>query len=152
MNNKNQWIWADLAIILVVATGVLSTITGCDSADTNSKEIIIAPAVANLSSGRGAGVVFAVDNAIGGTFTTSTSTSTNGNTSSTSTTATSTSTNQTLFYPLEWSVSTPSLGTIRSASGNTAVYESLGGEGNNIITVRDQDDNKGQAVVVQRAQ
>jgi hypothetical protein len=151
MTRKNKWNFAKFVAMLTAATGTFATITGCDSATTDSKEIVISPTIANISATKGAGVLLAVNNVVGGTFTTSTSTSTNNGTTTT-TTSSSSGTNQTLYYPLEWSVSAPSLGYIKSSSGNTAIYESLGGAGNNTISVRDQDDKKGQSVVVQTAQ
>jgi hypothetical protein len=56
----------------------------------------------------------------------------------------------TLFLPLEWSVSDPSLGTIISSAGFSAVYRSTGKVGDNVVTVRDQGDAAGTTVVVQR--
>ena len=150
MNNKNKWVLLKYIMMLIASAGTFSTISGCDSATTDSAEIVISPTIAHLSATKGDGVLFAVNNYVGGTFSTSTSTSTNGNTVST-TTSSSSGTNQTLYYPLEWSVSSPSLGYIKSSTGRTAIYESLGGAGNNTVSVRDQDGKKGQAVVVQTA-
>ena len=55
-----------------------------------------------------------------------------------------------LYLPLEWSVSNESLGRIVESSGNSAVYESNGTPGNNVITVRDQGVAEGVAVVYWR--
>lgn len=55
-----------------------------------------------------------------------------------------------LALPLVWTVSDPNLGVIRSTVGLSAVYESSGRVGNNIITVRDQGQAEGLATVVQR--
>jgi hypothetical protein len=55
-----------------------------------------------------------------------------------------------LVMPLVWSVSNPSIGGILSASGDSAVYESNGTWGQNTITVLDQSDREGVAVVEQR--
>ena len=56
-----------------------------------------------------------------------------------------------LALPLVWSVSNPSLGTIVSASGSNATYSAnTGRTGNNIVTVQDQYDNKGSAVITQQ--
>ncbi len=54
-----------------------------------------------------------------------------------------------LFLPLEWSVSNPSLGRILASGGYTAVYESIGGKGRNIVTVRDQSGREGIAGIEQ---
>jgi hypothetical protein len=137
------------ALATFALTGLVVSILGCESGTTDSKEIVVSPTIINIPSTKGNGVFFVANRAVGSTLTESSSTTTNNNTTTTSTTVSSGTTNQTLFYPLQWSVSTPSIGFIRSASGNTAIYESLGGKGNNIIKVRDQDDNTGQAVVVQ---
>lgn len=56
-----------------------------------------------------------------------------------------------LALPLEWSVSNPSLGDIRSQSGAKAIYKAnTGRKGDNVITVRDQYKNEGSAVVTQK--
>ena len=56
-----------------------------------------------------------------------------------------------LALPLKWSVSDPGLGGLISASGSNATYMATAGRtGNNVITVRDQYDNKGSAVVTQQ--
>lgn len=55
-----------------------------------------------------------------------------------------------LALPLMWTVSDSSLGTIRSAVGVSAVYQSTGKKGNNIVTVRDQGEAEGMATVTQR--
>jgi hypothetical protein len=63
-------------------------------------------------------------------------------------TASYASTNVALALPLEWSVSAPALGTITGSGGLTAIYQGKNVEGNNTITVRDQGDNSGIAVVI----
>ena len=56
-----------------------------------------------------------------------------------------------LALPLSWSVSSPALGSIISSSGSNATYKANAGQkGDNIITVRDQYDNEGSAVVTQQ--
>ena len=50
--------------------------------------------------------------------------------------------------PLVWSVSDPARGILRASGGLTAVYEGQNVAGNNTITVRDQGDNSGIAVVI----
>jgi len=145
MTTQSKLLCSILRGTLAAILGCFAMIAGCESGTTDSEEILVAPSIANISASKGDGVLFVVNSALGSTF--STSTTTNGST--VTTTTSSGTTNQTLFYPLEWSVSTPSLGFIRTSSGNTAIYESLGGRGNNIVTVRDQDGKTGQAVVVQ---
>ncbi len=55
-----------------------------------------------------------------------------------------------LALPLVWTVSDPALGGIKSSAGVTAIYESTGKRGNNAITVRDQGEAEGVAVVSQQ--
>jgi hypothetical protein len=50
--------------------------------------------------------------------------------------------------PLVWSVSDPARGIIRASGGLMAIYEGQNVAGNNTITVRDQGDNSGIAVVI----
>jgi len=61
----------------------------------------------------------------------------------------STYTNNLLAYPIEWSVTDPSLGTIVGNSGNNALYQRTGKNGNNTVIARDQYDNEGYATVKQ---
>jgi hypothetical protein len=42
------------------------------------------------------------------------------------------------------------LGDIKSSAGVTAIYQSTGKAGNNVISVRDQGDSEGVAVVTQQ--
>lgn len=60
------------------------------------------------------------------------------------------STNQALFLPLVWSVSDVALGSVRSSGGLSAIYERRGeAAGNNYVTVRDQGNAEGVAVITQ---
>jgi len=63
-------------------------------------------------------------------------------------TATPNSTNQ-LTYPLEWSVSDGSLGSISATTANSAVYKSTGKNGSNVVKAKDQYGNEGVATVDQ---
>lgn len=63
-------------------------------------------------------------------------------------TASYASTNVALALPLEWSVSDPARGSITSSGGLTAIYQGKNVKGNNTITVRDQGENSGIAVVI----
>ncbi|MEI7437340.1 MAG: hypothetical protein WCL16_11120 [bacterium] len=60
------------------------------------------------------------------------------------------STNFVLSLPLVWSVGDTSLGNIRASAGLTAIYEAGAASGNNIVTVHDQGEASGVAVVTQR--
>lgn len=139
MKTRNAWL-----LSMVAGVGVCALVVGgCESTDTDSHDITVYPSVARINSGRGAGQTFGVATVQGQTV----ESTTNG----TTTAQTTGSTNETFYYPLVWSVSDPSLGVIRSSEGNTAFYEVIGGEGNNVITVRDQGSSRGQAVVAQRS-
>ena len=54
-----------------------------------------------------------------------------------------------LYYPLVWTVSNPSLGFMRDAAGDSAVYEAYNAEGVNTVAVRDQGGAEGIASVTQ---
>ncbi len=54
-----------------------------------------------------------------------------------------------LYYPLEWQVSNPGLGSVRQTAGDTAVYVAGDSEGVNTITVRDQAGAEGVAAITQ---
>jgi hypothetical protein len=58
-----------------------------------------------------------------------------------------TDTNGSLYLPLKWSVSDASLGSVTGQGGLTALYQSNDRIGVNTVTVRDQADAKGFAVV-----
>ena len=55
-----------------------------------------------------------------------------------------------IFLPLEWSVGSPQLGRILASAGYTAIYESFGGQGQNVVTVFDRAGRAGRAVVNHR--
>jgi hypothetical protein len=55
-----------------------------------------------------------------------------------------------LYLPLKWSVSNSELGHIQESAGYSAVYESYGLAGNNVIEVKDQGTAEGVAVVYWR--
>ena len=57
------------------------------------------------------------------------------------------STSNTLYMPLEWTVSNPELGQISASGGRGAVYECYGIVGDNAITVKDQGSAEGVAIV-----
>lgn len=57
--------------------------------------------------------------------------------------------NREIMYPLEWSVSDPSMGTLRSAAGDAVVYVAARRSGPNSVMVRDQSGAKGVAAITQ---
>ena len=63
--------------------------------------------------------------------------------------ATPAHTNQVLYLPLNWVCRTPSLGYIKAAEGQTAIYESYPIIGNAIIAVTDQGESEGVIVIRQ---
>jgi hypothetical protein len=103
--------------LLSVATGL--AIVGCESTQTTDNVINVTPASKTVTNWET--VVFTAAAMIGS--------------------------NATLALPLTWSVSDPARGDIRASGGVTAIYEAKNLSGNNTITVRDQGDNAGIAVV-----
>jgi len=110
--------WVLATLVVVVAAGM--AMVGCESTQTTDNVITISPSSVILTND----------------FETLTFT------------ASMTSTNTSLTLPLVWSVSDPGRGTIRASGGVTAIYESKNLAGNNTVTVRDQGDNSGIAVVI----
>lgn len=109
----------------VVLAGLIGTlIVGCESTETTGSAITVTLSASTIT-GKGAVTLTAASS--GGTNT-----------------ATS------LALPLVWTVSDASLGDIKSSAGVTAIYESSGKVGNNAITVHDQGDSEGVAVVAQQ--
>ncbi|MEI6789412.1 MAG: hypothetical protein WCL49_13125 [bacterium] len=115
----NKWRMAGLAAVLSVMA--IGVWTGCESAGgTGGVSISPANPVLGSSSSNTTAVVFTA------------------------------SVSGQLALPLAWSVSNPTLGTIISASGSNATYKANEGRtGDNIVTVKDQYDNQGSAVVTQ---
>ena len=54
-----------------------------------------------------------------------------------------------ILYPLEWSVSDPTMGTLRSAAGDSVVYVAARRSGANSVSVRDQGGAEGVASITQ---
>jgi len=106
---------------LAVCFAVGLFVVGCDTTKTTDSVLTVSPPSATLT---GAGAT--------ATFTVSVSGS-----------------NTTVALPLVWAVSDASLGNIKAAAGVSAVYESTGKVGSNIITVRDQGQDEGLATVTQ---
>ena len=110
--------WLAAGMMVVLVAGM--AMVGCESTQTTDNVISISPASVTLTNDWGT-VVFAASLA---------------------------STNSSLALPLMWSVSDPARGTIRASGGLTAIYEGRNLGGNNTVTVRDQGDNSGIAVVI----
>ena len=110
--------WFTIGIIIAGLAGVV--IVGCESTKTTDNVITITPANPTLTNDYQT-VMF---------------------------TASANGTNTSLVLPLSWSVSNPERGTISASGSMMAVYQGtrLGGE--NMVTVRDQGDNEGVAIVV----
>jgi len=110
--------WVLAGLMAMFVAGL--AMVGCESTQTTDNVITVSPASVTLTNDW-ATVVF---------------------------TASLTSSNTVLALPLIWSVSDPARGTIRASGGLTAIYEGKNLGGNNTITVRDQGDNSGIAVVI----
>jgi len=108
------------AWVLAGLMAVALVIAGCESTQTTDNVITVSPASVTVTNDW-ATLTFA---------------------------ASMTSSNTSLALPLVWSVSDPARGTIRASGGLTAIYEGKNVGGNNTITVRDQGDNSGIAVVI----
>jgi hypothetical protein len=54
-----------------------------------------------------------------------------------------------LYMPLEWSVYNRSLGGVMSSAGHTAIYESNGKVGRNVVFVKDQSGREGIVAINQ---
>lgn len=106
----------------LVLAGWMVAMTGCEDAETASAALSLSPPDAELT-GRGATQVF---------------------------TASVTVEEEDVYLPLQWSVSNPSLGGILSSSGMSAVYESNGTIGQNVVICRDALGREGLAAVNQR--
>ncbi|HMO04900.1 MAG TPA: hypothetical protein PKC67_05300 [Kiritimatiellia bacterium] len=117
--------------LLLVATLLSAAflVSGCDDANTNSQEIAIAPSSITLTNDKIWVVTFRAGDNIGDNE------------------AVGSSTN--IFYPLTWTVSDPGQGRFISQSGASAIYQTAGRvTGVNVINVRDQGGQEGQATVV----
>lgn len=108
---------------MALVAGVLTFVAGCETTKDGSTVLTVTLS-ADTITGAGATV-----------------------TASASTEASAT--NTIVALPLKWSVSDSSLGYIKASSGMEAVYESTGKKGSNILTVRDQGDAEGMAVITQ---
>lgn len=113
--------WTMIGVVVVLSVMSIGVWTGCESAGgTGGVSISPANPVLGSSSSNSTAVVFTA------------------------------SVSDQLALPLAWSVSNPALGTIISSSGSNATYKANEGRtGDNIVTVKDQYDNQGSAVVTQ---
>lgn len=126
--------FAMLAVLL--AAGALMW-TGCDQTYSDDREIIISPAMASFTNYTE--TMSWVQTFYAGEYPTDSESTTNGGVVASSN----------LFYPLEWSVSDPSLGIILDSTGNSAVYRTWPGVvGVNIVYCRDQSGREGQASAI----
>ena len=110
--------WVLAGVMAMVVAGVV--MVGCESTQTTANVITVTPGSVTVTNDW-ATVVF---------------------------TASYSATNGALALPLVWSVSDPARGNIRASGGLTAIYEGSNLGGDNTITVRDQGDNSGIAVVI----
>ena len=117
-----HWKYGSLAACVVLAIVGLGLV-GCEDVHTSGQAITVTPSSQALGASSGETAVFTA----------------------------SAATNATLFLPLVWSVSNPSLGSISGRGGLSAVYTSTGRTGGNTITVRDQGEAEGVASVTQQA-
>jgi hypothetical protein len=120
MKTRNAWLLG-MAVIAGVVGVVL---TGCETTESANSSIAI-----TLSSST-------ITNKAAVTMTAAASGGTNSTTS--------------LALPLVWTASDAALGGIKSSAGVTAIYQSTGKVGNNVITVRDQGESEGIAVITQQ--
>lgn len=107
-------------VMIVVLAGVV--MVGCETTTSEDNVITVSPATAVLTND----------------YATQVFTASFGNTNG----------GLALVLPLQWSVSHPERGTIKASGSMMAIYQAtrLGDE--NLITVRDQGDNEGTAIVV----
>jgi hypothetical protein len=120
-NTTRRWIGCLAAVAWMLGAA------GCEDAETSSA-LSVTPASSELI-GRGATVVL---------------------TASMPGDIAPTNTSEEVILPLEWSVSNPSLGGIMRSAGHTAVYESNGTVGQNVVIAKDLFGREGLAAINQR--
>jgi hypothetical protein len=113
-----------MAICGCLAVGALLITIGCEPDDDDVRgELPVTPATTTLT-GDEKTVILTADVTVGGADP------------------------EPIVYPLEWSVSDPSVGSVAAQSANSAVYTHVSEENSaNIITVRDQLAREGLATV-----
>jgi len=117
-------------IQIAVITGIVLSLflmIGCEDADTASV-LVITPSSSEVS---GIGATVMLKAGMGDAL------------------SVSNRSNQ-MILPLSWSVSNPSLGGIMSSRGYSAVYESRGKVGQNVVFVKDNYGREGLAVINQK--
>jgi hypothetical protein len=146
--------WVQWAACAVIVAGGLAFV-GCENAggeaqsniEVQPSEVIMGSASDSQSSGTDGSVAYRQDSVVfrakAGVL------NPLPETASQSQVTTETNLYSELFYPLEWSVSDPSLGDITAQGRDTAVYVRTSKRGSNTIKVRDQGDAEGVAVVNQ---
>lgn len=123
---KTKRLIARAGCLVVIA--IMAGAAGCEDAETRSGLTVDPPSSELI--GRGATVVLTV--------------------SMPGDVAVTTNINQEVILPLRWSVSNPSLGGMMRSAGYSAVYESNGTIGQNVIMVTDGYGREGLAAVNQR--
>jgi hypothetical protein len=123
---KMEWMkrWTGICSVLLL----LAQVTGCEDAETGSA-LSVTPSEAGLT-GVGATSYFTAAARVEA--------------------GEATNRNEEIIYPLVWSVSNPALGGMMSSAGDSAVYESNGKKGQNVVFVKDQFGREGLAVINQR--
>jgi hypothetical protein len=122
---KTQWMKRWVGVLAIV---LLVIMTGCEDAETGSA-LSVTPSEVNVT-GVGATSYFTVAARVDA--------------------GEATNRNEEIIYPLVWSVSNPTLGGMMSSAGDSAVYESNGRKGQNVVFVKDGFGREGLAVINQR--
>jgi hypothetical protein len=121
-----------LALFVVIAallSGTALMLAGCETWSNDDRGIAITPAAVQLTNDFNWVVTFHAGEEQTGTNSVAT-------------------TNTSLFFPLKWSVSDPSLGAILSSEGSSAIYQSYAHRvGVNVVYCRDQSERVGSAAV-----
>ena len=115
---KRMSIWLSVGLIVAAVAGL--ALVGCETTKSEANVITLTPATATLTNDY-ATVVF---------------------------TASFSGTSNSLALPLQWSVSNPERGTITASGSMMAIYRATWRGEENVVTVRDQGDNEGTAIVV----
>ena len=118
-----------VVVAVVLAAGALLW-TGCDRFSSVDRELSITPSESLYTNDLSWVITFQAGNPVADTN------------------ATVATVTNALSYPLEWSVSDPTLGVILSHTGNSAIFRTFSDvTGINIVHCRDQADREGSAVV-----
>ena len=123
MNTQCMKRWTGIGTVLLMLL-----VTGCEDAETGSA-LTVTPSEVNVT-GVGATSYFTAAARVDA--------------------GEATNRNEEIIYPLVWSVSNPTLGGLMSSAGDSAVYESNGRKGQNVVFVKDGFGREGLAVINQR--